>query len=66
MAFYDPMLAAGFLASLAVMYIIIPLTLSYYLVRRKFMSDRLRYAFGGVLLFDVLFIVFLVVMDIIA
>jgi hypothetical protein len=66
MAFVDQVLATGFYIGLAVLYLAVPIILSYYLIRRKFMSDRLRYTFAVVLIFDVLFIAFLVMLDIVA
>lgn len=66
MPFFDTLLSYSFMASLALVYIAVPLAVSYYLYRHKFMSDRLRYSFAFMLAFNVLFIIFLVILDIIA
>jgi hypothetical protein len=66
MGFFDWIAAAGFIVALVLLYLAVPLMIAYYLVKRKFMSDRLRYVFAGVLVFDALFILLLVILDLIA
>ena len=66
MAVIDTLVAIAFLVALSILFIIVPMTLAYFLIKHRFMSDRLRYSFAGVLMFDVAFILFLVLLDLIA
>jgi hypothetical protein len=65
-AVYNTILAYLFLAALGLLYLALPVVIAYYLYRRKFMTDRLRLLFAGVLVFNVLFVAFLVAMDLLA
>ncbi|MFH0978670.1 MAG: hypothetical protein V1837_05190 [Candidatus Woesearchaeota archaeon] len=56
-------LGYSFLVALVLIYIICPLAIAFYLYKHKFMSDRIRYLFAALLCFNVLFLVFLVVLD---
>jgi hypothetical protein len=62
----DSIMAFLFLLALAAIYLVVPIVLAHYLWTRKFMSDRIRYAFASVLIFNVILIIFFVILDLLA
>jgi len=61
--FIQSFFAYVFVIALLLVYIVVPLTIAYFLYKRKFMTERMRYLFASVLLFNIAFIVFMVLLD---